>query len=84
MPGVGDVGDMYDVVGKSFRPLAYNTVMAAEPAARIHSGKCLGFCEINFPVGSYLPVFFEAVLAVSAEASASSSEGTDQPPPRAL
>ena len=51
---------------------------------RIRVGKCPGFREIDFTEGSYLPVFFEAVLAVSAEASASSSEGTDQPPPRAL
>ena len=40
--------------------------------------------RFTFPVGSYLPVFFEAVLALSAVASVSSSEGTDQPPPRAL
>ena len=35
-----------DIQGRgawSFRPLAFNAVMAAEPAARIHSGKCPGF-----------------------------------------
>ena len=77
-----EVGMMLKASGE--KRLAFNAVMAVGPAARIHSGKCLGFCEINFPVGSYLPVFFEAVLALSAVASASSSVGTDQPPPRAL
>ena len=43
-----------DIQGRgawSFRPLAFNAVMAGEPAARIHSGKCPGFRgkAVHFP-----------------------------------
>ena len=111
MPGVGDVGDKYDVVGKrgekacrprhkreesalnitelrsndddiqgrgawSFRPLAFNAVMAAEPAARIHSGKCLGFRgkAVHFP-GNFGKLWTAENEVVKRSASCGGSQG---------
>ena len=103
MPGVGDVGDMYNVVGKRGEKACRPRHKREESALNITElrsndddiqgrgawsfrGSARDSVEkrFTFPEGGYLPAFFEAVLALSAVASASSSEGTDQPPPRAL
>ena len=66
--GVGDAGDMYDV--------AFNAVMAAEPAARIHSGKCLGFRgkAVYFP-GNFGKLWTAENEVVRKSASCGDSQG---------
>ena len=61
----------------SFRPLAFNAVMAGEPAALIHSGKCPGFRgkAVHFP-GNFGKLWMAENEAVRRSASCGGSQGS--------